>query len=227
MGGFGHTPTANRPAAVTMPRVSDAPSRWRASPARLTRLLVGLVLFGAGEGLLVHTALGNSPWSVLAGGVTQQTGVAIGTVTIMISFLILLIWIPLQQRPGLGTIANAAVIGLVIDVTLVLIGTRGEEPLVLRGLEMVLAIALVSLGSGLYLTCRLGPGPRDGLMTGLAVKTRHSIRVTRGAIELTAAAIGFALGGTLGVGTLAFALLIGPGVQLALGRLGAFTAADL
>ncbi len=210
-----------------MPRVpEELPSRWRASPNRFVRVVVGCAIFGAGEGLLVHSALGNSPWSVLAGGVTQQTGVAIGTVTIAISFLLLLIWIPLRQRPGLGTVVNAVVVGLAIDGTLALLGD-GTELLALRALEVLLAIALVSVGSGLYLTARLGPGPRDGLMTGLAVRTGHSIRLTRGSIELTAAATGVALGGTLGLGTLAFALLIGPGVQLALGRLGALGAADL
>ena len=210
-----------------MPRVPDAvPSRWRASPARFARVLLGCAIFGVGEGVLVHSALGNSPWSVLAGGVTEQTGVAIGTVTIAISFLLLVAWIPLRQRPGLGTVVNALVVGLAIDATLSLLG-GGTDLLVLRALEVLLAIALVSVGSGIYLTARLGAGPRDGLMTGLALRTGRSIRLTRGAIELTAAAIGVALGGTLGIGTLAFALLIGPGVQLALGRLGAFGAADL
>ncbi len=214
-------------ARVTVPRVPDVlPSRWRASPARFARVVLGCAIFGVGEGVLVHSALGNSPWSVLAGGVTQQTGVAIGTVTIAISFLLLLIWIPLRQRPGLGTIVNAVVVGLAIDGTLMVLGD-GSDLRVVRALEVLLAIAVVSVGSGIYLTARLGPGPRDGLMTGLALKTGHSIRLTRGSIELTAAAIGVALGGTIGIGTLAFALLIGPGVQLALGRLGAFGAADL
>jgi len=206
--------------------VPDAPSRWRASPARLLRLLVGLVLFGGGEGLLVHSALGNSPWTVLAEGAAEQVHVAIGTTTIAISFLILLAWVPLKQRPGLGTLANAVVVGAAIDVTLRLLGD-GAEPLGARVAEVAGAIALVSVGSGFYLTARLGPGPRDGLMTGLAARTGRSIRLTRGLIELGACVVGFALGGTLGPGTLAFALLIGPGVQLALARLGALGVADL
>lgn len=209
-----------------MDRVPEAPSRWRASPARLVRLFVGLVAFGAGEAVLVHSALGNSPWTVLAEGVAEQVGVAIGATTVTISFLILLAWIPLGQRPGLGTFANAVVVGLAIDLTLGLLG-GGREGLGVRGLEVLGAIALVSVGSGLYLTARLGPGPRDGLMTGLAVRTGGSIRLTRGLIELSACAAGVALGGTLGVGTLAFALLIGPGVQLALAQLGALGAGDL
>ncbi len=206
--------------------MSEVPSRWRASPARLTRLLVGLTLFGAGEGLLVHSALGNSPWTVLAEGAAEHLGVAIGTATIAISLVILLAWVPLHQRPGLGTIANAVVVGLAIDVTLRALGD-GSGALGTRALEVAGAIALVSVGSGFYLTARLGPGPRDGLMTGLAARTGGSIRLTRGLIELSACAAGAALGGTLGLGTLAFALLIGPGVQFALARLGALGVADL
>jgi len=206
--------------------VPGAPSRWRASPARLVRLLVGLVLFGAGEALLVRAALGNSPWTVLAEGAAEQVGAAIGTTTIAISLVILLAWVPLRQRLGLGTVLNAVIVGLAIDVTLRLLGD-GSEALGLRAFEALGAIALVSVGSGLYLTARLGPGPRDGLMTGLAARTGRSIRLTRAGIELSACAVGVALGGTLGLGTLAFALLIGPGVQLALAQLGALGVADL
>lgn len=211
---------------ATVSGVADVPSRWRASPARLVRLLLGLVVFGAGEAVLVHSALGNSPWTVLAEGAADQAGAGIGATTIAVSFLILLAWIPLRQRPGLGTLANAVVVGLAIDATLRLLGDGGN-PLGVRLAEVVAAIALVALGSGLYLTSRLGPGPRDGLMTGLAARTGRSIRLTRGAIEVTASAVGVALGGTLGLGTIAFALLIGPGVQLALARLGALGVADL
>ena len=202
------------------------PSRWRASPARLLRLMVGLVLFGVGDGVLVHSALGNSPWTVLAEGAAEQVGAAIGITTIAISFLILLLWIPLRQRPGLGTLLNTVVIGVMIDVTLRVLG-EGSGLLVVRLLEIPAAIALVSVGSGLYLTARLGPGTRDGLMTGLALRTGASIRRTRSLIELSACGVGVALGGTIGLGTLAFALLIGPGVQFVLTRLGTTGAADL
>ena len=178
------------------------------------------MLFGIGEGLLVHSALGNSPWSVLAEGAGRQLGLGIGVTTIGISALILLAWIPLGERPGLGTIANAIVIGLGIDVVLAVLGPASDV-LGLRLLEVVLTIVLVAVGSGLYLTAGLGPGTRDGLMTGLARRTGRSLRATRVSIELSACAVGVALGGTLGVGTLAFALLIGPVVQLALGRLDA------
>jgi uncharacterized membrane protein YczE len=200
--------------------VATPVSRWRASPARLLRLFAGPALFGAGEGLLVHSALGNSPWSVLAEGAGEQLGVGIGLTTIGISALILLAWIPLGQRPGLGTLANAIVIGVGIDVTLAVLGPASDV-LAVRALEVAATIALVGLGSGLYLTARLGPGTRDGLMTGLARRTGASIRATRVALELSACAAGVALGGTFGIGTLAFALLVGPAVQLALGRLGA------
>lgn len=201
-------------------------SRWRASPPRLARLFAGLLLFGAGEGLLVNSALGNSPWSVLAEGVGEQIGVAIGVTTVAISFLLLLVWIPLGQRAGLGTVANAVVVGLGIDATLALLGPSSDA-LAIRVGEVVLAITFVSVGSGLYLTQRLGAGPRDGLMTGLARVTGRSLRLTRALIELSACAVGVALGGTLGIGTLVFALLIGPGVQLSLARLGTAGAADL
>lgn len=196
-----------------------APSRWRPTPAQLVRLLIGLVAFGGGEALIVRSALGNTPWTVLAQGVSRQTGVAIGTTTIVLSFLILLGWIPLRQRPGLGTVANAVVVGLTIDVVLALLGD-GQDGSLARTLELAGGIALISVGSGLYLTARLGPGPRDGLMTGLSLRTLRSLRLTRAGIELAACAIGVVLGGTIGVGTLAFALLIGPGVQTALAWLG-------
>lgn len=201
-------------------------SRWRASPARLARLFTGLVLFGAGEGLLVHSALGNSPWSVLAEGAGEQVGVGIGLTTIAISALILLAWIPLGQRVGLGTVANAMVIGLGIDVVLAVLGPASGS-LAVRLVEVAVTIVLVGVGSGLYLTARLGAGTRDGLMTGLALKTGRSLRSVRVALELGACALGVALGGTIGIGTLAFALLVGPAVQLALGRLGARDTADL
>lgn len=206
--------------------VPDAPSRWRASPARLTRLMIGLALFGVGDAVLVHSALGNSPWTVLAEGAAEQVGLGIGSTTIAISFVILLAWLPLRQRPGLGTIANAVVIGVAIDVALRLLGP-GSDLLAIRVAEVAGAIGLVSVGSGLYLTARLGPGARDGLMTGLAARTGASIRLTRALIELVACAVGVALGGTLGLGTIAFALLIGPGVQFALARLGTLGVADL
>ncbi len=168
-------------------------------------------MFGMGEAGIVAAGLGNSPWTVLAQGAGDQVGVAVGLMTIIVSFLVLLSWIPLHQRPGLGTIANATVIGISIDVTLGLLPKLHALPT--RIVALMLGIALVGVGSGIYLACRLGPGTRDGLMNGLHERTGLSLRVVRTGIELTALAIGFALGGTVGVGTLAFALAIGPMVQ--------------
>jgi len=190
-----------------------APSRWRASPARLARLLAGLVVFGVGEGLVVEASLGNSPWTVLAEGVSVQTPLTIGAATVAISFLVLLAWIPLRERPGLGTIANAVVVGATIDATLAVVGAA---PLGVRIGELLLGIALVGVGSGIYINVALGPGPRDGLMTGLHRRTGRPIAFVRITIELTALALGALLGGTVGLGTVAFALLVGPAVQTAL-----------
>ncbi len=195
------------------------PSRWRAGPTRLSRLLLGLVLFGLGESVIVDADLGASPWTVLGQGVAEQTGLALGTTTILLSALVLLAWVPLRQAPGLGTIANALVVGLVIDVALSRLPT--PDAFALQVVEVLVGIALVAVGSGLYLTARLGPGPRDGLMTGLHRLTGRSIRAVRATLEVSVCVVGVLLGGTFGLGTVAFALLIGPGVQVALDLLGA------
>lgn len=194
-------------------------SLWRPSPARLLQLVIGLWLFGSGEALLVHAGLGNSPWTVLAEGVSRQTPLPIGTATIAISAAVLACWIPLRQPLGLGTVLNAILVGVAIDVVLEWLPDRvgalwSELAFVAAG------IALVAVGSGLYLTTRLGPGPRDGLMTGLHRRTGRSLRLVRTMIEASALGVGFALGGTVGVGTLTFALLIGPSVQAAVGLMG-------
>jgi uncharacterized membrane protein YczE len=177
-----------------------------------------LWIFGTGEACLVHARLGNSPWTVLAEGVSKHTPLAIGTATIAISALVMLAWIPLRQRPGVGTVANALLIGVAIDVMLPLL--PGPGGLAVRGAFVAGGIALVALGSGLYLTARLGPGPRDGLMTGLHFRTGRSLRLVRTCIEGSALVAGFLLGGRVGVGTVAFALLVGPGVQAAVRALG-------
>ena len=189
-----------------------------ALPVRLLRLAVGLVLFGAGEGLVVHSALGNSPWTVFAEGVAVQTPLTIGTATVATSFLVLLCWLALPVRPGVGTVANALSIGLVIDLTLHVLG-GGSDHAGVQAAELLGGIALVGLGSGLYLGAALGPGPRDGLMTGLHARTGRPIAAVRAGIELTALLSGALLGGTVGVGTVAFALLIGPSVQLGMALL--------
>ena len=188
-------------------------SLWRPTPARFLRLVVGLCLFGAGDALIVRAALGNSPWTVLAQGVAKHSALSIGTATIVTSFVVLAIWIPLRQKPGLGTLMNAVVIGLAIAVTLRLL--PGHPSDVARAALVLGGIAVVGLGSGLYLTARLGPGPRDGLMTGLHRRTGLSLRLVRTGIEGSATVGGFALGGRVGVGTLAFVVLICPTVQAA------------
>ena len=200
-------------------------SRWRPSPARLARLLVGLVIFGAGDALLVASLLGNSPWTVFAQGVAVQTPLSVGAATIVTSFVLLLLWIPLGQRPGLGTILNAIVVGLALDATLVLLPE--SAPLAVRAVMVLAGIAMVGIGSGLYLSTVLGPGPRDGLMTGLHRRTGASVAVVRTAIEITALVVGVLLGGRFGIGTIAFALLIGPAVSLGLRVAGVRSAAAL
>jgi uncharacterized membrane protein YczE len=200
-------------------------SRWLPTPARLVRLLSGLAIFGAGEALLVASDLGNSPWSVLAQGLGEQVGISVGAATVVVSALVLLAWLPLRQAPGLGTICNATLIGVAIDITLALIPDHAA--LGARVAMIPVGIALVALGSGLYLTARLGPGPRDGLMTGLHRRTGLSLRMVRAGIETSAVVVGYLLGGTVGVGTLAFAVLIGPGVQAAVFALGGRDTATL
>jgi uncharacterized protein len=184
---------------------------WRPGPARLAVLVAGLWLFGSGEACIVAAGLGNSPWTVFAQGVSLNSPLGIGAATVLLSFLVLCAWIPLRQQPGLGTILNAIIVGVAIGAMLPFLpadpSTAGSWALLAAG------IAAVSVGGGAYLACRLGPGPRDGLMTGLHARTGKSLRLVRTLIELGALVFGFALGGTVGIGTVAFALLIGPGVH--------------
>jgi uncharacterized membrane protein YczE len=194
------------------------PARWRAGPHRLAQLVVGLVVFGAGEAMLVASGLGNSPWTVLAQGLARQTGATVGAATVIVSAMVLLAWVPLRQAPGLGTVLNAVLIGVAIDVTLAVLPDHASPAT--RACMVPAGIALVALGSGLYLTTRLGPGPRDGLMTGLHRRTGLSLRVVRAGIEVSAVVVGYILGGTVGIATVAFAVLIGPAVQAAVHALG-------
>ncbi len=180
----------------------------------MVQLLVGLTLFGAGESLIVLSALGNTPWTVLAEGVASHTALGIGSATVVLSVIVLLSWIPLRQALGIGTVLNALVIGIVIALVLSLVAPA--DAIGLRAAEVVGGILLVGIGSGLYLGCHLGPGPRDGLMTGLHRRTGRSLRLLRTAIEGSALILGVLLGGTVGIGTLLFALTIGPVVQHAL-----------
>ena len=190
-----------------------APSLWRAGPRRLVRLVAGLWLFGTGEALVVASELGNSPWTVFAEGISLKTPFSVGAATVLLSFCVLLLWIPLRVRPGLGTLSNAVLVGVAIDATLAVLGSA---PLGVRIAELAVGIALVGVGSGLYLGTALGPGPRDGLMVGLQRRTGRPVALLRGAIEVSALVVGALLGGTVGVGTVAFALLVGPAVAAAL-----------
>lgn len=174
---------------------------------------------------MVAAGLGNSPWTVLAEGMAIHTPLGVGSATILISGLVLLAWIPLRQRPGLGTIANAIVVGWVLGLVVLGLGDLTGAPL--RWTALLGGIALVGLGSGFYLGAALGPGPRDGLMTGLHRRTRRPVSGVRAAIELCAVAVGAALGGTVGIGTLVFALLIGPAVAVGLRALSAVPTAEL
>lgn len=173
-------------------------------------------MFGVGIALMVRADLGLAPWDVLHQGVSERTGVAIGTVTILVGIVVLLLWLPIRERFGLGTVLNVIVIGLVVDGTLAVVDA--PAPLVARVGFLVIGIFLFGPGSGLYIGAGLGPGPRDGLMTGLA-RRGGSVRVVRTGIELTALAVGAALGGSVGLGTVAFAVTVGPNVHWFLDRM--------
>jgi uncharacterized membrane protein YczE len=194
------------------PAAAISLSTWRARPVVLARLVGGLWLFGTGDALIVEAGLGNAPWTVLAQGVSLHTPLTIGIATQLIGALVLLGWIPLRERPGLGTVLNVLVIGLAIDVMRPLVPEA--DALAPRALLLLAGTGLVGLGSGFYLSTALGPGPRDGLMTGIHRRTATPIALVRAGIEFSALTAGWLLGGTVGLGTVAFALLIGPSVQL-------------
>ncbi|MEU2249034.1 hypothetical protein [Streptomyces sp. NPDC019224] len=179
---------------------------------RLVQLYAGLALYGASSALLVVAGLGLEPWGVLHQGLAERTGISIGVVSIVIGAIVLLLWIPLRQRPGLGTVSNVFAVGLAMDGTLALV--PDAHGLVARAGVMAAGIVLNGVATGLYISARFGPGPRDGLMTGLHRRTGRSIRLVRTAIEVAVVVTGFALGGSLGVGTVLYALAIGPLAQL-------------
>jgi uncharacterized membrane protein YczE len=182
---------------------------------RLAILFFGLTIFGIGEAFLVVSSLGNSPWVVLSEGISINTFLNIGESTFLVSVLVLLLWIPLKQRPGFGTIANIVVIAAAIEVGLFFI--PAVESIFLKYFYVLFGISLVGAGSALYITCGLGTGPRDGLMTGLHYKSGVRVGRVRLGIEVVAASTGSLLGGSLGIGTLLFALLIGQSVAISLG----------
>ena len=181
---------------------------------RLIQLYVGLVIFGLSTAMMIRSDLGLNPWDVFHQGVGDSTPLSFGAVVIITGAIVLLLWIPLRQRPGLGTISNLVVIGLAADLGLWLI--PDVESLPVRGMLLAAGIVLNGIATSAYIGAGLGPGPRDGLMTGLAARTGRSIRIVRTGIELTVLAIGWGLGGTVGLGTVLFAVTIGPIVHLTL-----------
>ncbi|MFD2686275.1 YitT family protein [Streptomyces phyllanthi] len=192
--------------------LSSDPSTQRRLGRRLIQLYAGLTLYGASMALLVEAGLGLAPWIVLDQGLAKLTGLTIGVMSIIVGAAVLLLWIPLRQRPGLGTVSNVFVVGLAMDATLAAV--PDAHALSVRVPLLVAGILLNGAATGLYIAARFGPGPRDGLMTGLHQRTGRSIRLIRTAIEVAVVATGFALGGTIGVGTILYALSIGPLAQL-------------
>jgi uncharacterized membrane protein YczE len=176
-------------------------------PRRLIQLFTGLVLYGISDSMLLLAGLGVDPWDVLHQGLARRTGVPTGTWAIIVGAVVLLLWIPLRQRPGIGTLCNVVVVGVVIDVALAVVSPPRSLPV--QAAVMVSGVVLNGVATGLYIGAGLGPGPRDGLMTGFAARG-HSLRLVRTCIELTVLAAGWLLGGTVGVGTVAYAVCIGP-----------------
>jgi len=193
---------------------SEKPFNFKPKISTFLFLCFGLTLFGLGEGLLIVSFTGASPWSVLAQGISLNVDLSIGVITILISVGVLIFWIPLNQRPGIGTILNALIVGLMIDVCIKFVPT--PENYVSQLLLAIVAVLTVGLGGGIYLVANLGAGPRDGLMVGLQQKTSLPIAAVRAFLEITVMSIGWYLGGTVGVGTLLFAFGIGPAVALGL-----------
>lgn len=198
-----------------------ADSRWQLAPTRVLILFFGLIIFGLGDSLLIQAHLGNAPWTVFAQGLTLKTGLSIGEATLVISTFVLLIWIPLREKPGFGTIAN-----IVLIATFIQIGTLifPKQDSFIAGVAFdLIGIAMVGMGSALYITCGLGPGPRDGAMTGIHYQTGIRVGRVRMGIEVVVLIIGWFLGGTVGLGTALFALLIGQSVAISLGIVARLT----
>lgn len=181
---------------------------------RLSQLIIGLVLFGVGCAVMVDAGIGLDPWTVFAEGVSKNTGIGIGWVVSITGFLVLLLWIPLRQRPGVGTVANILVVGAAMQFSLPLLGT--PDHWLARVVMFLAGTALVGVASGIYIGARLGPGPRDGLMTGIHQRWGWPIWAGRLGVEATVLVTGWLLGGTVGLGTVLFAVLIGPIVHVSL-----------
>ena len=193
---------------------SKKPLNFKPKISTFLFLCFGLILFGLGEGLLLVSLTGASPWSVLAQGISLHVNFSIGVITFFISLFVIFLWVFLDQKIGIGTVLNAIIIAFMIDVSIAFFGTPGNYFSQL--LMAVISVLLVGLGSGFYLIANLGPGPRDGLMTGLQRKTNFPIAAIRAFLEITVVSIGWYLGGTVGIGTLLFAFGVGPAVALGL-----------
>jgi uncharacterized membrane protein YczE len=193
---------------------SEKPLNLRPKISTFLFLCLGLTLFGLGEGLLIVSLAGASPWTVLAQGISLNVDLSIGTITLFLSIGVLIFWLPLNQKPGIGTILNALIVAVMIDISIALIST--PENYISQLLLAFIAVLTVGLGGGIYLVANLGAGPRDGLMVGLQQKTNLPIAAVRAFLEITVVSIGWYLGGTVGVGTLLFAFGIGPAVALGL-----------
>ena len=193
---------------------SDRPLNLRPKISTFLFLCFGLTLFGLGEGLLLVSLTGASPWTVLAEGISLNVDFSIGTVTFFVSLGVLFFWFFLDQKPGIGTLLNALIVAVMIDVSINYIPT--PENYISQLLMAIFGVLIVGLGSGFYLVSNLGPGPRDGLMTGIQRKTNFPIAAVRAFLEITGVSIGWYLGGTVGIGTLLFAFGVGPAVALGL-----------
>ena len=193
---------------------SDSPFNIKPSPKTLFFLFFGLTLFGLGEALLIVSNLGVTPWTVFAEGVAKNFDISIGLATFLVSISILILWVPLKQKIGIGTISNAIIIAFTIDLFVYLLPLSKNTFLSI--VEMIIGILLVGIGSGIYLITNLGPGTRDGLMKGISESFHKPIYLIRLSIEIVVVILGWILGGTVGLGTLMFALLIGPTISVSL-----------
>ena len=193
---------------------SEKPFNFKPKFSTFFFLCFGLSLFGLGEGLLIVSFTGASPWSVLAQGISLNINLSIGTITLLISIAVLILWIPLGQKPGMGTIFNALIIAIMIDLCIKYVPTPSNY--IHQLLLAIISVVMVGIGGGIYLVSNLGAGPRDGLMIGLQKLTNFPIAVVRATLEISVVSIGWYLGGTVGIGTLLFAFGIGPCVALGL-----------
>jgi uncharacterized membrane protein YczE len=193
-------------------------SRWTPTPARFARLVIGLTIFGLGDAFLVQASLGASPWTVFSQGIARRAHISLALSTFLTGLVVLLCWALIRELPGLGTVSNAVIIPVALGIGVRVI--PASDHIAVRLAYVTGGLVIVAVGSGLYISAHLGPGPRDGLMTGIHLRTRKPIAVVRLAIEVTVLLVGIALGGTFGVGTICFAFGIGPLVAFFLRRFG-------